>query len=205
MERILMWWLRVITHLFACLSLSTPVPDLLCVDGAESSKQLLVFPLCLFCYGISFVEEKNIGGKNLRPSWSALKNWRFWSLAWAGRKTRGKFPWNVKMILTWIQNTSLGQSLLPWWICGIIPHGQQLQDETEATADCMRPGWWSPHWLGHKTPLLHGVRQIALYTGQWRTGCLPFSLSFPRRLYQASLPEYCTSPLFAIPASRMAC
>lgn len=93
-----------------------------------------------FLNGISFVEEKNIGGTNLHPSWSALKSWRFWSLAWAGRKTRGKFPWNVKMILKWIQNTSLGQSLLPWWICGIIPHSQQLQDETEATADCMRPG-----------------------------------------------------------------
>lgn len=197
-----MWWLQIITYLFAWLSLATPVPDL-SVDDAELSSHWF-FPLCLF-FMAYHLWRKNIGGKNPHPSGSALKSWRFWSLAWAGRKTRGKFPWNVKMTLKRIQNTSLGQSLPPWWICGIIPHSQQLQDETEAPADCTRLGWWFPPWLDHKTPLVHGVKQMALYAGQWRAVCLSFfQLGCPQCLYQDTLAGYCTSPLLASPASRMA-
>lgn len=203
MAWILMRWLQIHISLSAQPSLSTSGPDLLSADGAELSKQSLVFPLS-FLYVISFVGEKNTGGKHPHPSRRALKSWRFWSLAWAERKTRGKWYWNVKMTLKQIQATSLGQSLLPWWICGIIPLSQQLQDETDATADCRRPGWPFRCWLGHTPPLAHGVRQVLRKQADGQLSVCLFCLSFPPSLAQASWPGCCTSPLFTFPASRMA-
>lgn len=61
-----------------------------------------------------------------------------------------------------------------------------------------------PSLAGHKTPLLHGVRQTAPHAGQWGTMCLPFCVSFSWSLYQASLPGCCSSPLVMIRAFSMA-
>lgn len=208
MEWILMWWLQIITYLFAWLSLATLVPDLLSVDDAELSNHW-------FFLFVSSLWHIICGRKKYRREHSPPQLERFEKLevlksglGW--KKNKRKISLKCENDLETDPKCFTGakaSTMMDLW-----------NDASQPTAT----GWNWSHSRSHEARLMvpslaWPQNRICLIPYTWnQTDCSVCRLmensmfAFLFGLSLVSVPGHIVwilhqPPVFALPASRMAC